>query len=189
MNPCQSFKDLIMKHFDGELDIHRKKDLEKHLDDCCHCSETIHQLRALRSEIRNLTPVECSEDFHVLLRERIRRDLARKRKETRSTVFITRRLIPAIGAVAVVALMSVWLLDDDPSALRPAGNLTELNQPGSPSGESFDGPVEYVIDEYPSRLSVSRDDRAENARDTDRDSLRQTRPAEDVRGRMTPVSF
>ncbi len=189
MNPCQSFKDHIMKYFDDELDIHRKRELERHLDDCCHCSDTIRQLRALRSHMRDLTQLECSEEFHVLLRERIRRDLSRDRKGVRSSIFVTRRLIPAMGVAAVVTFMSIWMLDNDRSPLRPVGNLAETNRPASPVGESFDGPIEYVIDEYPSRLSVSRDDRSDNSRRTDRDSLRQTRPAEDIRGRMTPVSF
>ena len=80
MNPCERFKESIFDLVDDELDILRRKELERHLKACTLCSRFLEQIRSLRSQCKQLSSVSISEEFHIPLRERIRRENAGKRK-------------------------------------------------------------------------------------------------------------
>ena len=74
MTPCERFRRNIFDLVDGELDVHQKHELEKHLKSCSCCALFFSQCRQLRKRLQNLPRLAASETFHLLLRERIRRD-------------------------------------------------------------------------------------------------------------------
>jgi anti-sigma factor RsiW len=184
MHPCQRFKESLLNFFDDELDIHQKKEVEKHLKECHHCALFLNRMRRLRSHLTGLTPMKASENFHILIRERIRREVARKRSGVTSTIII-RRWIPAFGLTVLIAVVGYWILDQNTTVFHPASDV----RPSSVSSENFDGQIQYVIDDYPDRLSVSRED--EESRDSyvSGDTIRSEEDRERIQTHITPVSF
>jgi anti-sigma factor RsiW len=50
---CQEVQDLFHGYVDGELDLVRTLDIERHLRDCSACAPVHAQLQALRSALRD----------------------------------------------------------------------------------------------------------------------------------------
>jgi hypothetical protein len=190
MKPCQRFKESIMQHFDENLDTVGRKELEHHLKVCTSCNRYMNQIRLLRSHLRELTPIEASENFHILLRERIRRDLARSGRRHVKPLF-TRRLIPAFGLTVVLVTVGIWFLDQRSIPIGTPGTSDSLSeyQPDSSLRSRFDGQIQYVIDDYPNPISVSRQDDARVPKLATEDSVLLKENRERYRSRMTPVSF
>lgn len=189
MTPCQRFRQLIFDLFDGELDILRKKELNSHLKECSQCAQFLSKLRLLRSHLRGLTPVRTSDSFHLLLRERIRREIAGKRRITVPSFSLPTRWIPAFGLVLLVIIIGSWIMVRRTSLFKPSGSEMRVTQSSRLRGEDFHGHVDYVIDDFPNRVSVSRVDNERGTRFIDRDSLILPDTLEGVRPRVTPVSF
>ena len=186
MAPCERFRKYIFDLVDGELDVHQKHDLEKHLKSCSSCSLFLNQCRHLRKQIRNLPRLAASEAFHLLLRERIRRELAGKRRAAASIFISTsKRWIPAIG-VALLLLTVGFLLRDQRQLMfqSPQNHVAVTNKSPALREEN----VQYVIDEYPGGVSLSRDD-SRSGHTEARDSLLHQPESRRVRPNLTPVSF
>ncbi len=189
MKHCQRFRDSLLEYFDDELDVQEKKEVEQHLKVCPHCMHFLNQLRRLRSHLRELPTIKTSENFHILVRERIRRDLARQRRAKQSSTIIVRRFVPAFGLTVLVALVGFLVLDHRDSLVdKTAGSGGGISV-STRSDEDFSGPIQYVIDDIPSRISVSRRDGDGESRVVDEDSVYRMDRAEEFRTRPTPVSF
>ncbi len=171
------------------LDVLRRKDVERHLKTCSQCARFLDQIRLLRLRLKNLTPVKTSDSFQVLLRERIRREMAGKRRTAASSTSFTKRWIPAFGFVVLVLIAGIWMIDQKTSFFDSGDNEGGIARSTTPGEESFDGQVQYVINDFPSRISVSRTEDAEGAESVVEDSLIRQNDWEDVRARLTPVSF
>lgn len=189
MIPCQRFRQMIFDLFDGELDILRKKELNSHLKECSECDQFLSKLRLLQSHLRRLTQLKTSEGFHLLLRERIRREIAGKRRITIRSFSPPTRWIPAFGLIVLVIIVGSWLVVQRTSLFRPSGSEMRVSQSSRLRGEDFDGHVDYVIDDFPYRISVSRVDDERGTGFIDRDSLILPDTLERVQSRVTPVSF
>ncbi len=188
MKPCQRFKESIFQLFDETLDIRGRKELEHHLKTCAPCSRFLDRMRSLRSHLRALPPIEVSENFHILVRERIRRDMARTGGR-HSTVSISRRLIPVFGLTVLLVMVSIWTLDRRSIPVNTLGNPIGEYRSASPHNRGFDGQIQYVIDEYPNTISVSRQDIGRIPRRTPGDSVLLNENVDRLRNRLTPVSF
>ena len=186
MTPCERYKDYIFNLLDDELDIHRRGELENHLKSCSSCLHFLDRCRLLRRRLQNLAQISTSETFHLLLRERIRRELAGKRRRISFLPSpVVRGWIPA-AAVVILLLTVGILLRDQEKSIFPSGRsgIVDTRIEGSPTGET----VEYVADDYTGGLSLSRDDSKRNQTE-DRDSLRLRPETQRVRPHSTPVSF
>jgi anti-sigma factor RsiW len=186
MIPCERFKDTIFNLLDDELDTHQRHDLEKHLKSCSSCSQLLDRCRLLKGQLQNLSQLSTSETFHLLLRERIRRELSGRRR--RGLLFpspIVRSWIPAV-TVALLLITVGILLRDRESFVVPGNKskMAEMRINTSPAGEN----VEYVRDNYTDGVSLSRDDSKRN-QIQERDSLLLQQETEIVRPHLTPVSF
>ena len=189
MNPCHRFRESMFDFFDGELDALRKKDLERHLQECSRCARFLDQILLLRSHLKTLTPVKTSDSFLVLLRERIRREVAGKRRTGVVSVSFARRWIPAFSLGILVLIMGFWVLDQKTSFFDSIDSNRRITSSALPEDGNFDGQVQYVIDDFPNRISVSRIDGKKEAKLANEDSLILERNLEEVRARLTPVSF
>ena len=186
MKPCQRFKESLFLFFDDELDILRKKELQQHLSECPHCTLFLDRMRRMRSHLRELPSIKISDNFHILVRERIRRDLARQNRRRQSSVITVRRLVPAFGIAVLVIAIGYWVLDRGVSPDgSPSNGMRAVNQPS----ERFEGEIQYVIDDIPSRISVSRQDGESRFPYIGSDSLESMDRADEIRVRPTPVSF
>ena len=192
MKPCQRYKDSILRLFDEELGVHGRKELEHHLKECGHCNHFLNQMRLIRSHLRELPQINASENFHILVRERIRRYMARKGRLYRHGLGeqFTKRWIPALGLTVVLAVVGIWMLDQGTSPINlPEAQIGE-NRSSSPFGRNYGGQIQYVIDDYyPNRISVSRQDKEREPKLTTEDSVLIKENLELMRNRMTPVSF
>ena len=82
---CDDARILLHGHLDGELDVVRDLEMERHLEECPRCAREFATLRAMRSRLRD-------ETFHfeapAELKEKIRRALpeAPPRRDRKSVV-------------------------------------------------------------------------------------------------------
>ena len=189
MKHCQRFRDSLLEFFDDELDVQKKKEVEQHLKVCPHCMHFLNQLRRLRSHLRGLPTIKTSENFHILVRERIRRDLARQRGAKQSSTLIVKRFVPAFGLTVLVALVGFLVLDHKDSLVEPTTGRGGGISVSTRSDDDFNGPIQYVIDDFPSRISVSRRDGDRESRVVDEDSVYRVERSDELRTRPTPVSF
>ena len=189
MSPCQRYRESILDFVDGELDILRKKDLEHHLKVCPQCLHLLNQMRTLMSHLKKLPPVKASDDFQILLRETIRREIAGKRKAMSSSYNFTRRWIPAFSLGVLVILAGFFLLDRKTSLFKSPGSEANMARFATPYGEDSGDQVQYAIDEFPSSVSIARSQNDRGIRLADDDSLQLRKRLEDIRNRVTNVSF
>ena len=188
MVPCQRFRKNLFIFIDGELDILQKKLVDQHLKECPHCMGFLNQIRSMRSRIRNLSSIQTSENFHVLLRERIRREMAGKREFFPRTYGFSLRWIPAVGLVIVMVVSGFWMIDKKTTVLNKT-IIAEATKSSSDSGSQFKGQIDYVIDDYPasSSVAVSRDDKKLFPAAVDTIYLPQQ--DDGVQAFLTPVDF
>ena len=119
---CDEARILLHGHLDGELDLVRDLEVERHLEECPRCAREFATLRAMRTRLKD-------ESFHfeapAELKEKIRRALpaAPPRAEgysSRRDGFIPRAIRFAIP-LAIGAILTLFIA---PRALRPPGNET-----------------------------------------------------------------
>jgi anti-sigma factor RsiW len=190
MPPCKKFRKSLFKFIDDELDVLQKKLVEQHLKECLNCKGFLNQIRSMQSRIKNLSNIQASENFHILLRERIRREMAGKREFVPRTYGFSLRWIPAAGLVVLMVISGFWMIDKKTTVLNKS-IIAEATKPSpvSSSGSQFNGQVDYVIDDYPapSSVSISRDDRKPSSAAVDTVYLPQENNG--VQAFLTPVDF
>jgi len=102
---CREVQELIHGYVDGELDLVRNLEMERHLRECAECAGVAERLRALRSGLSGSLPY-----FHppAGLEGRIRAGLrAGDRPAARAPYFGTRRHWIAIAAALLLAVGGV----------------------------------------------------------------------------------
>lgn len=189
MIPCQRFREKLFALLDDELTGSQRKELERHVEECTECARCFGQLRRLRSYLKGFAPVRLSEDFQVLLRDRIRRELVGKGRPSVSTISFGWRWIPAFGVFLLLVSVGFWMLDRRTWSIRSFGPEMERVESSFRSGREYDGRIQYVIDDFPSRISVSRTEGETETRKVEEDSLLRQRNLDEVRSHLTPVSF
>jgi anti-sigma factor RsiW len=83
---CDDARILLHGHLDGELELGRDLEVQRHLDGCAQCSRVYESMRAMRSRLKDES---FRYDAPPVLLERIRK--AMPSAETRNTNFISRR--------------------------------------------------------------------------------------------------
>jgi hypothetical protein len=189
MNPCQRFSRVIFDFIDGEMDILQRKFFEQHVRDCSHCQKVLNQARLVRSHIQNLSKIRTSENFHILLRERIRRQMAGKREIFSLTTGFSLKWIPAAALFVIMIISGFWIIDQKTSILHHSFIAEVKESPTSIRNFQFNGQIDYIEDDYPtsSSLSVSRNDVPPVRASMDTVSVPQS--SESVQAFLTPVDF
>lgn len=110
---CQDTRDLLHGYLDGELDLVRHLEIERHLSECAACSELYGGQRELRAAIRGRSPYIRAPEG---LRERVQQAARQEAGETvRARVIpwpARRRWLTAAASIAAAVILAV--------ALRPA---------------------------------------------------------------------
>ena len=108
---CQESKSQLQAYLDGELDLTRSLEMEKHLRECSACSQALNSLRLLQESLRNE-----SLRFQPTagLEKRVRSAL-RRESDSRAPTFRARWLIPALTAAALVIVFASYLLTRTPA--------------------------------------------------------------------------
>ena len=185
MTPCQGKRSDIFEFADGELDPQAEKQVGRHVEDCCDCARLLRSIRAQKSALKRLTPIETRDTFTVLLHERIRREMAGKRGFLFRPALEGRRWIPASALALVLLAAGLWMLDRK-TAPRP-GSAVSLGSAAAPEQKPVR--VHYVMDEIPqTRLaSVSPAEPGQNG--AAMDTTERVRNFDGLRDRLVPVSF
>ena len=99
---CQQTHELIHGYLDGELDLVKSLEIEKHLEQCQSCTQNYEGLRSLQSRLRDNS---LRFDPPAKLEKRLRSAL-RKEAEPRSPIFRWRWAVAAASLCAAVVI--VW---------------------------------------------------------------------------------
>ena len=103
---CQHTDELIHGHLDGELELVKSLEIEKHLSACAVCTKNYERLRRLRSALGETTLRYLPSDR---LEERLRSALRQESKPERNrTIFQPRWLVAA--ASLVLAFIVIWIV-------------------------------------------------------------------------------
>jgi anti-sigma factor RsiW len=105
---CQETQELIHGYLDGELDLVKSLEIERHLETCDGCKQSLENLVALRGAIRNNAPYfSAPADFRSSLRTALRKEA----KGTKSERFSWNWLRIGSAFASIVALcIVVWLI-------------------------------------------------------------------------------
>jgi anti-sigma factor RsiW len=112
---CKETQNLLHGYVDGELDLVHNLEIERHLEDCASCLQTVKGLQALRAGLRE-APLSYKAPAH--LQKRIQAAVRKAdRAESASPVF-SWRWLPAAAAFAVVVLAAwgLWRVRALPSS-------------------------------------------------------------------------
>jgi anti-sigma factor RsiW len=188
---CERYKETLLDLLDGECDLSDKREVEAHLKECPECARFYRQLCGMRTALRNVYRVKPSENFMILLRDRIRREIAGKRERGRSGFVVSSRLVPAFGMGILVIAAGLWFIlagTGDESPPIAESSPSHVEQPADPV--SPPAPVDYVIDDVPERVAISSPETdADEESSASGDSVLLERDLREVRSRITPVSF
>ncbi len=108
---CQDSKSQLQTYLDGELDLTRSLEMEKHLRECPACSQALNSLRLLAQSLRNDSlrfPPPAS------LEKRLRSALHRE-GGSRAQTLRWRWLIPALTAAALLIVFAGYFLTRTPA--------------------------------------------------------------------------
>jgi len=101
---CSDVRDLLHPYLDGELDLVRTLDVERHLRECPACAQARDQQQALRAAIHRGS---LYHEAPALLRERIHLSLPGAGREARARRALPRRWL-AVAAALVLAVLGGW---------------------------------------------------------------------------------
>lgn len=116
MAPCQRFAQAISDYADNELDQDSKERLEAHLNQCPGCAKYLRRLQVLKSTLRALSPVQPSQDFVPVLRDRLRKFQTAQPKPKKMVFSPGQRLVPALGLGALSILVALLVVDQTPES-------------------------------------------------------------------------
>src|SRR5437660_11064811 len=108
---CQDSKSQLQAYLDGELDLTRSLEIEKHLRECSACSQALNSLRLLAQSLRN-----DSLRFQppAGLERRVRSTMQHE-GGSRAQTFRRRWLIPALTAAVLLIVFAGYLLTRTPA--------------------------------------------------------------------------
>lgn len=164
MTPCKQIAQLLCKQLDGEITAEEKHRIDDHLSSCEACTETARSLTYMSEQLRQLPRVQASEEFQILLRDRIRKSRTGHGPKWITFPLLPRwTFIPATGlALAAIVLISRPYFNKTNSAPFSSEGTTvaEYMNTGTP------GQVHYVMEDNPESVMLSRDDTGRMRRDS-----------------------
>ena len=147
MTPCERFKDKIFDLIDQELEGSIRDQVLQHIRECPLCEQFYENLSSLKKELRQMKPVKAPDSFQVVLRERIRREMAHKSSPEHLGLPGLRWAAAFLVAAAAVVVLLVF---------RPFSNHTASNpvtvQASPDEYEKLN--VRYVIDDLDQELNI-----------------------------------
>jgi anti-sigma factor RsiW len=116
---CQQTQDLLHGYIDGELDLLRNVEIERHFDECQSCALARRQQLALRSLIQDKAPYFGAPD---LLTKRIQNAVRGTDKERVTAGWMSRRWLAFAASVALLTLSGLLVWTIISNRARPDAN-------------------------------------------------------------------
>ena len=108
---CQEAKSQLQVFLDGELDLTKSLEMEKHLGECSACSLALNSLRLLAQSLRDdFLHFQPTVDFEKRVRSALRHESG-----SGAQTFRWRWLIPALSAAALAIVFTGYLLMRTPA--------------------------------------------------------------------------
>ena len=108
---CWEAKSQLQVFLDGELDLTKSLEMEKHLGECSACSLALNSLRLLAQSLRDdFLHFQPTVDFEKRVRSALRHESG-----SGAQTFRWRWLIPALSAAALVIVFTGYLLMRTPA--------------------------------------------------------------------------
>lgn len=157
---CKRFEDDIFDYVDGLLFGPRKKELDKHFEECSPCSRAFEEIKRVRSQLRKLRPLRTSADFETVLRSRISLERSLRRGALNNWP-VRIPLYAAAGALIVIATLFVLQPTNDntitgnfnkPLNIGPSLPNPNLSDDSNTNSQSHQENIFYPMDEM--KLSV-----------------------------------
>jgi anti-sigma factor RsiW len=191
MTPCQRKPDDIIDLMDGALESSKKKEAERHVEECCDCARLLRRVRLQKSILKRLTPIKTNDAFFVVLQERIRREIAGKRRRPERSLFETRWWMPAAAFATVVVVAGVWFLSGKTrSPVIISATSAPKTQATARVPRKEARRVQYVIDEFPrNRKPNPARSGSSQTQLASSDTALPVRNFDGLKGRLVPVSF
>lgn len=158
MSLCKRFEDEIFDYVDGLLFGPRKKELERHFEECSPCSRAFKEIKRVRNRLRELRSLRTSADFETVLRSRISLERSLRRGALNNWP-IRIPLYAAAGALIVIATLFVLQPTKDntgninkPLNIVPSLSNPNLSDDSNTNSQIHQENVFYPMDEM--KLSV-----------------------------------
>jgi anti-sigma factor RsiW len=149
MTPCERFKDKIFDLIDQELDGPMREQVLQHIKECSLCEQFYHNLSSLKQGLSQMKPVKAPDSFQIVLRDRIRREMAHKSSPKRpQRRFLLWAAVFTVAAAAVITFL-VYRPFTHSTASNPLNIQTLLNEQETPN-------VRYVIDDLDQEMHIPR---------------------------------
>lgn len=189
MTPCERFKQKILDLIDGELEILQKKEMENHLKSCKKCNDFYNRMYKIRSYLKKLTPVKSPESFHILLRERIRRELAGKANYFHFPQAPTWKWATILSCGLIISILGFRMLDQ--KTWQDPRNQNSIIQVGAihPSNHHLKTSIHYITDDVPSEDPGSSSIEQQKRNEVAGDTSRAKRTIENIQDQIKPVKF
>lgn len=189
MEPCEQFKQQILDLIDGELDFLQKNNINKHLKACHHCSDFFKRMNRIQSYLKRLTPVESPDSFLILLRERIRREMAGKPNNFHLQQFPLWKLAAISCCSVLIFILGFRMLDQ--RTWKKTRSPVHFNQMGltDSSVDNLMTDVHYVLDDFPAEGSQTGFLQQERQDKVEIDSNQVKETLEMIQAQLKPVKF
>lgn len=186
MTPCQRLKQKLFDYLDAEVDAINKKDIESHLKNCMDCSSFFRQIKRQRECLKGLKSIRAQDHFIILLRERIRREMAGK---TVSSSGFSWKWAAVTSLALILLTTTLWLSGRRTGKAQPVV-ISAVHGTASPVPKSAaSNPVHYVIDDFRGTAENIRP-KTETLPVAQKDSVIQdSGTLQELRSRLAPVSF
>jgi anti-sigma factor RsiW len=189
MTPCERKHGDILDFEDGELDAARKKEVKRHLDECCDCNKLLRQIRLQRAALKRCASLKTNDSFFILLQERIRREKAGKRSPGAWPVFGMPRWVPASAFALVLVVTAGWMLVKRSAPAVTAQGAAKKTFASQAPSRPVPQKVQYVIDEYPRTRPKAAAGGKDGVQAAAADTNLRVKNFDALKGRLTPVSF
>ena len=186
MNQCREYQKLIYDFYDDIIIEDDKTRLNNHLKVCEDCLAFSNRVKKMKQILNGLPKPGVSENFNILLRERLRRELARQKQPVSKTKFF----VPAF-AVGLLFIVMGWFSVNNINLFNSGKNITSAEKLIQEQKKLSNGSnVQYVIDQYGVEESgPANNSKIKNFDKNLSDSLKSLRNTDQIRARLTPVSF
>jgi len=108
---CKEVCNYFSAYLDGELSETLKKEIKVHFNNCPHCKAILNKAYSIKEYMKSLSKIKTSDNFEVRLRERVSRELTRKRSFintwAESINYLPNKSIIAFGAAAIFVIIFI----------------------------------------------------------------------------------
>lgn len=108
---CEDYQERISLYVDDVLTLDEKKQLEKHLEHCLSCRETLETLLMMKSVMHEIKEVEVPKTFHDDLHKRLCQEVKPKKK--------VYKWMPYASGLVAALLIGFVLVDGGVSQEQP----------------------------------------------------------------------